>query len=72
MMNMDFKQSGFELHLTSISMGILAPCCHRENEKTASMLHFPCCSVWSPGFDQKLMTITELPLKLISGLELMV
>lgn len=40
MMDLNFEQPGFELHLTSISVENLARCCRREKEKTASMLHF--------------------------------
>lgn len=57
MMYLDFGELGFELHLTSISVGILALFCNRENEKTASMFQFP--AVWSPGFNQSLMTLTK-------------
>lgn len=41
MMDLDFEQPGFELHLTSISVRLVALCCHRDKEKTARILYFP-------------------------------
>lgn len=57
MMYLGFRLPGFELHLTSISVGPLALFCNREIEKTASMFQFSV--MWSPGFNQSLMTLTE-------------
>lgn len=51
-MDLDSEQPGFELCLTSVSVGILTFYCHREKKKTTSILDF-CLALYGSKVDDE-------------------